>query len=61
MLSQDIAWRCSLLSGELRERGERIGDSDLWIAATALEHGVELVTRNADHFQRVSGLHIVAY
>jgi len=34
-LSEAIAWRCGQLSRELRARGERIGDNDLWIACTA--------------------------
>lgn len=60
-LTEDIAWRYAQLSSELRGRGERIGDNDLWIAATALEHGIALVTRNADHFRRLSGLRVVVY
>jgi tRNA(fMet)-specific endonuclease VapC len=39
-------------------RGERLADADLQIAATALYHGLELVTGNARHFARVPGLRI---
>lgn len=45
--------------GELKQRlalaGTPIPENDLWIAATALEHGLPLATRDA-HFARVPGL-----
>jgi len=40
----------------LEGKGERLADADLQIAATALYHGLELVTGNLKHFQRVPGL-----
>ena len=43
----------------LSERGEPIGAHDLWIAATALAHGLGLATRNAADFGRVPGLRLV--
>jgi len=60
-LSEAIAWRYGQLSKELRARGERIGDNDLWIACTAVHHDLALVTRNRDHFLRVPGLQVVTY
>jgi predicted nucleic acid-binding protein len=33
----------------------------MWIAATALVHGMAVVTKNLDEFQRVAGLHVVAF
>lgn len=45
----------------LRARGRLIGANDLWIAATVLERGWTLVTRNADEFSRVPGLKILSY
>lgn len=39
----------------LRAAGRPIPDNDLWIAATALEHGLTLVTRDR-HFEGVPGL-----
>lgn len=45
---------------ELVERGEVIGAHDLWIAATALAHGLGVATRNTSEFQRVAGLRVVA-
>jgi tRNA(fMet)-specific endonuclease VapC len=43
----------------LESRGEPIGAHDLWIAATALTHGMGVATANGDEFQRVSGLAVV--
>jgi predicted nucleic acid-binding protein len=45
---------------DLSERGEQIGAHDLWIAATALAHGLGLATGNAAHFDRIPGLRLVA-
>jgi tRNA(fMet)-specific endonuclease VapC len=44
---------------DLANRGEPIGAHDLWIAATALAHGLGLATRNASDFERVTGLRVV--
>ena len=44
----------------MSERGEQIGAHDLWIAATALAHGLGVATRNACHFDRIPGLRVVA-
>lgn len=40
----------------LERRGEVIGAHDMWIAATALSHGMEIATANATEFERVPGL-----
>lgn len=45
---------CALLEAE----GRRLADADLQIAATALQHDLELVTGNVRHFRRVPGLKI---
>ena len=45
----------------LRETGMLIGANDLWIAATALERGSPLVTRNQTHFARVPDLRTIPY
>ncbi len=44
---------------ELTGRGEPIGAHDLWIAATALAHGLGVATRNSSHFDRIAGLRVV--
>jgi predicted nucleic acid-binding protein len=43
----------------LAARGHLIGAHDLWIAATALAHGLGLATGNADEFQRIPGLRVI--
>jgi tRNA(fMet)-specific endonuclease VapC len=44
---------------ELEKEGSLIGAHDLWIAATALSHGMEVATANAKDFERVPGLTVV--
>ena len=44
------------IRAELRSAGTPLEDADLHIAATALHHGLELVTGNLRHFRRVPGL-----
>jgi len=36
-----------------------LAPNDLWIAASAVHHGLTLVTNNAKHFARVPGLTII--
>jgi tRNA(fMet)-specific endonuclease VapC len=43
----------------LAGRGEPIGAHDLWIAATAIAHGLAIATRNNTHFNRIPGLRVV--
>jgi len=44
------------IEAHLRRGGAPLADADLQIAATALHHGLELVTGNLRHFARISGL-----
>jgi len=43
------------LRNRLRGKGRPIPENDLWIAATAIEHGLVLVSRD-EHFDQVEGL-----
>lgn len=43
---------------ELKQRGQLISDADLIIAATAVAHGLVLVTSNTSHYARIAGLHL---
>jgi len=43
----------------LADRGEPIGAHDLWIAATAIAHGLAVATRNNAHFNRIPGLRVI--
>jgi tRNA(fMet)-specific endonuclease VapC len=45
---------------ELQDAGMIIDAHDLWIAATALTHGLELATTNVQHFERVPGLSLLS-
>ena len=44
----------------LATRGEHVGAHDLWIAATAVAHGLAIATRNISHFERIPGLRILS-
>lgn len=60
VLSYDVA--AARVYGQVRARlesaGRPLADADLQIAATALLHGLELVTGNVKHFKPVAGLKI---
>jgi tRNA(fMet)-specific endonuclease VapC len=55
-VSVPIAQRFAVLRGDLRSQGLLIPDMDLFIAATAIEHGLTLVTGNRRHFERIPDL-----
>ena len=46
------------IRAELEAVGTRLDDADLQIAATALHHGLAIVTGNVRHFARIDGLSI---
>ena len=45
---------------QLRAKGRPIPDNDIWIAATALQHGLLLATRDK-HFREIDGLSLVMW
>jgi len=49
-LEAELAGR---IAGELERTGRSIGLADTMIAAVAIEQGLELVTGNTTHFQRI--------
>jgi len=59
--SADVAWEYGNAYRHLQKNGILIAANDLWIAATALAHGMPLVTRNTSHFARVPGLDVQGY
>jgi len=58
---QAVAMQYAAFSRSLRSQGVRTGDNDIWIAATAMNAGEPLVTRDAEHFRRMPGLDVRSY
>jgi tRNA(fMet)-specific endonuclease VapC len=59
--SIEISWQYGEIHRLLAGIGTLIGTNDLWIAATALVHGMGVVTNNENEFGRVPGLDVVSY
>lgn len=57
-LTDDVVTCAAEVYAELYQRGALIGDADILIAASALAHGMSLVTNNEEHFKRIDGLHV---
>ncbi len=53
-----VAREFGAVRAHLEDRGEPLADADLQIAATALRHGLVLVTGNLRHFERVPRLEL---
>ncbi len=45
---------------DLEQTGRMIGAHDIWIAATAIGHGMDVATSNVAEFKRVPGLTVIA-
>ena len=59
--TKEVSWQYGEIYRALAAKGLLIGANDLWIAATALMHGMEIVTNSTDEFERVPGLVVVTY
>lgn len=59
--TREVSWQYGALYRTLSAQGRLIGTNDLWIAATALVHGMGVVTNNQDEFQSVPGLSVIPY
>jgi predicted nucleic acid-binding protein len=55
-LDQSSMRRFARIRGQLRQTGQLIGDSDILIAATSLDHDLTLITHNIRHFNRIPNL-----
>jgi tRNA(fMet)-specific endonuclease VapC len=55
-LDQPAAELAGRIWGDLERTGQPIGLADPMIAAIALTHGMELVTGNSSHYQRIQQL-----
>ena len=60
-LTDNIVLQASDTYAELYRQGKLIGDADILIAATALVHGLVLVTNNTSHFKRIAGLTVATW
>ncbi|GAB4181016.1 MAG: hypothetical protein Fur0032_22050 [Terrimicrobiaceae bacterium] len=58
---REISFVYGELFRKLASRGQLIGTNHLWIASTALRHGMGIVTKNHSEFSRVDGLHVLDY
>lgn len=58
---RECAMRAGKINAELVADGERIDETDVMIAATALVNDQPVVTRNVDHFERIDGLNVATY
>jgi tRNA(fMet)-specific endonuclease VapC len=57
---QTTAEEYAIIRNHLRTIGHMIPDNDIWIAATARQHGLTLVTRDA-HFQHIPNLPVESW
>ena len=57
----EISWQYGEIYRLLAASGLLIGANDIWIAATALAHGMAVVTSNRDEFARVPELTVFSY
>lgn len=48
-VDEDVSDAWALLVSRLRESGRKVPINDSWIAATAVAHGVPIVTRDSDY------------
>jgi len=57
-LSDAIVVRAADIYADLHRRGALISDADILIAASAIVHGLGVVTNNEEHFRRIAGLQV---
>ncbi|MBI3972159.1 MAG: type II toxin-antitoxin system VapC family toxin [Chloroflexi bacterium] len=55
-LTDEIVVAAAEIYADLYRTGRLISDADILIAATAIVHGLTLVTNNTRHFDRIKGL-----
>ncbi len=58
-VTDPIIVEAATVYAELHRRGELIGDADILIAATAISHGLAVVTNNEAHFRRIGNLRVL--
>lgn len=55
------AKRAGQINAELVTTGQPVDETDVMIAATALDYDLPVVTRNVDHFDRIEALDVLSY
>ncbi len=60
-LTREVVEVSSRVHSELALAGQLIGINGIYIAATALNYNLSLVTRNLGHFRRIRGLKLEDY
>lgn len=55
-VTDTIIVQAASIYADLYQRGELISDADILIAATAITHGLAVVTNNEAHFRRIQNL-----
>ena len=58
IIDEDTAEFYAEIQNGLRKKGKPIPTNDIWIAATALQHGLKLFT-NDQHFKYIAGLILI--
>ena len=58
-LTDFIIVQAATIYADLHRRGELISDADILIAATAITHGLAIVTNNEAHFRRLRDLQVL--
>lgn len=58
-ITDPIIVQAATIYADLHRRGELISDADILIAATAISHGLAVVTNNEAHFRRIRDLQVV--
>ena len=58
-LTDSIIVQAATIYADLHRRGELISDADILIAATAITHGLAIVTNNEAHFRRLRDLQVL--
>jgi predicted nucleic acid-binding protein len=54
----ELCRRWGTLRAQLQGTGQTIAPQDAWIAATALRHGLPLITHNPSDFRHITGLDV---
>ena len=54
----DVLQRAGDITAQLERSGVPIGNEDVFIGATALQHNLIVASRNTEHFSRIPGLRV---